>query len=143
MTRKDIAKAIGSKLLQVRQTYELSLTRMAETLNCSRLSYTRNENGCAIPNFFTICNLGNQLGISLNWLILDEGPMLLKEITAEKKIETVSLPLSPDFKELFEHMEKIPLLRFEILAQLHRFKEEHQALVEKAMRPKDRMMNDE
>jgi transcriptional regulator with XRE-family HTH domain len=143
MTRKDIGKVIGSKLLQVRQANKLTITQMAKALNCGRLSYIRNENGQNIPNYFTIYNLGSQLGISMNWFILDEGPLRIDEITAGEKIATVSPPLSPDFKELFEHMEKIPLLRFEILAQFHRFKEEHQALVEKAMRPKDRVMNDE
>ncbi|MCX6579036.1 MAG: hypothetical protein NT166_02510 [Candidatus Aminicenantes bacterium] len=56
------------------------------------------------------------------------------ETLIEKKIENVSPPLSPDFKELFEHMDRIPLLRHEILVQFRQFKEEHQALVKKAMK---------
>ena len=138
MTRKDIAKAIGTKLLAVRQIYKLSMVRMAGILNCDRVSYVRNENGRAIPNFFTIYNLGSQFDISLNWFILDEGPMNLKEIMTVEKVEPVSPPLAEDLKELLDHMEKIPLLRHEILVQFYRFREDHPAMVEKAMRGKEK-----
>jgi transcriptional regulator with XRE-family HTH domain len=133
MTRKDIAKTIGAKLLKIRQDNNKSVARMARALNCDRVSYARNENGQTIPNFFTIYNLGSQFGISMNWLILDEGPILLKEIAVENKV-AASTPLLANFAELIEHMEKIPLLQHEILAQFHRFKEEHPAMVEKAMK---------
>jgi hypothetical protein len=58
---------------------------------------------------------------------------------SEKKAEAVPLqpqtpPLLPDIQELLDHMDKLPLLRHEILAQFYRFKEENQAIVEKAMK---------
>jgi hypothetical protein len=37
-------------------------------------------------------------------------------------------------KELLDHMEKIPLLRFEMMSHFYKFKEEHSELVEKTMK---------
>jgi hypothetical protein len=51
--------------------------------------------------------------------------MYLREITSVKNVEPAPPPLPEDLKELVDHMEKMPLLRHEILAHFHRFKEEH------------------
>jgi hypothetical protein len=104
------------------------------------VTYVNNENGRTIPNFFTLYNMGYQFDVSLDWFVFNEEPVYRTEKTVEKKMQEVS-PLSqlqallPDIKELLDHMDKIPLLRYEILVQFFKFKEEHQAMVERAMKP--------
>lgn len=135
MSRKEFAKLMGDKLEKVRKINNISVTNMARALNINRITYVRNSNGLVIPNFFTLFNLGNQFGISLDWFIMDEEPMLRSEKTVENvPLQPQTPPLLPDIKELLDHMDKIPLLRHEILAQFYRFKDEHQSMVEKAMK---------
>lgn len=139
MNREDFAKAISAKLEKVRKTNHTSITEMASALNIDRGSYVRNVNGRTIPNLYTLYKLANRFDISMDWLVLDKEPMYLKEKIPETKVEDNTPSLQAlyfpgDIKELLGHMDKIPLLRYEILAQLHRFREEHQALVEKAMK---------
>jgi transcriptional regulator with XRE-family HTH domain len=134
MTRKEIASSLGLKLKQIQEIFNKSGAQMAEILYCDRVSYFRNEKGQNIPNIFTIYNLATQLDISLNWFLLDEGPMYIREIASVKDVESVSRPLTEDLKELFEHMERLPLLRHDILLRFQQFKEEHPLMVEKAMK---------
>lgn len=139
MSIDEFAKAIGDKMEKVRKNNNISVTNMAAALNINRITYVRNSIGRAIPNIYTLYNLGKRFGISLDWFLLDEEPMLRSEKIVEKEVEAVPLqpqtpPLLPDIKELLDHMDKIPLLRHEILAQFYRFKEENQTLVEKAMK---------
>jgi transcriptional regulator with XRE-family HTH domain len=134
MRKKEFAQAIGAKLEKIRKAMNLSPVNMAAALNIRRVTYSRNKNGRTIPHFFTLYNLGKQFGISMDWFILDEGPMQRSEkMTGDKMANAHSL-LPTEIKELLDHMDKIPMLRYEILAQFHRFKEEHQLIVEKAMR---------
>ncbi|MDQ1354125.1 MAG: Helix-turn-helix protein [Acidobacteriota bacterium] len=135
MTIDEFAKTIGDKLEKVRKTNKITVTNMAAALNINRITYVRNSIGRATPNIYTVYNLGKRFGISLDWFLLDEEPMH----RAEKKVEDVPLqpqtpPLLTDIQELLDHMDKIPLLRHEILAQFYRFKEDNQTMVEKAMK---------
>jgi len=139
MSRKDFAKEMGLKFEKIRKSRHFSITNMARTLGVNRVTYVNNENGRTIPNFFTLYNLGYQFDVSMDWFIFDEGTVNRLEKTVEKKVEDAQplsqlQPLLPDIKELLDHMDKIPLLRYEILVQFFKFKEEHQAVVEKAMK---------
>jgi DNA-binding XRE family transcriptional regulator len=138
MSRKDFVKKIASKLEQIRKTYRLSVTGMATKLNIHVTSCARHENCRSLPGIFTLYKLGNALNISLNWLILDKGPMYIPEKTEEKKALNDILsnqPLTDDVKELLDCMGKVPLLRYEILSQFHRFKEEHREIMERGLQP--------
>jgi hypothetical protein len=55
----------------------------------------------------------------------------------ETKNETPANPLDslhPDFKELIEHMERIPMLKHEILLSFCKFKEDRKDLVDTNMK---------
>ncbi|MCP5106657.1 MAG: helix-turn-helix transcriptional regulator [bacterium] len=140
MKRKELAKDTAIRLRKIRKTFNLSTSSMADKLNVERCSYNRNEKGETIPDPFSLYSLGNSLNISLDWLIREEGPMLYTEKMTAKKEENetpkpkeIPQPLPPDLNELFEHMKHIPRLRFEILAQFHKFKQEHKDLVQQEM----------
>jgi transcriptional regulator with XRE-family HTH domain len=135
MSINEFAKALGDKMEKVRKINNISVTNMAAALNINRITYVRNSIGRAIPNIYTLYNLGKRFGISLDWFLMDEEPMLRSEKTAENVPPPPQTPpLQPDIKELLDHMDKIPLLRHEILAQFFRFKEENQTLVERTMK---------
>lgn len=138
MNNKDLAQNIAAKLKKIRQDKHLSISDMALKINVNRNSCARNENSRNIPNINTLLNLGHRLNISLDWLLLDKGSMYFTEKTeAIESINDAGEPLSPplpdDINELLLYMEKIPLLRHEILAQFYRFKETNQDLMQRTI----------
>ncbi len=138
MIKNEYEKKIALKLKQIREVHHLSKAGMAAKLGIHLESYCRNENSIRTPHVSTLYNVGNDLNISLDWLVMDKGEMYYKEKVEEKKTEpqmTGNLSQSTDMKELLDHMEKIPLLRFEMMSHFYKFKEEHSALVEKTMIP--------
>ncbi len=138
MRKNSYAKKLSFKLKQIRQANNMSISDMANRLNLHWASYDRNENEHSIPGIYTLCALGSNFDISLDWFVLDKGPMYYMEKSESKtsaKDTAGSLSFTEDVKELLEHMGKIPLLRFEVLSQFYRFKEEHKELVERAMNP--------
>ncbi|MCU0286834.1 MAG: helix-turn-helix domain-containing protein [Acidobacteria bacterium] len=140
MSRKEFAKEVGLKIEKIRKLNHISVTNMAQSLYVNRVTYVRNESGLAIPNFFTLYHLGSDFNVSLDWLLLDEGPMMRTQKSAKQEekpaVDPLTVhPVTGEIKELLVHMDKIPLLRYEILAQFHRFKEEHNIIVEKTMKP--------
>lgn len=71
----------------------------------------------------------------MDWLLLGEGPMYLKEKEeisepAPKTLQT----MREDVGELIKHMERIPLLHYEVLALFHRFREDRKKMVQAAMK---------
>jgi hypothetical protein len=67
-----------------------------------------------------------------------------KEEEIQKEIEEVRVPAvekestgetwPEEIRELLDHMECIPLLRYELLAYFYKFKEEHKEMVVEAMK---------
>ncbi len=138
MIKNELAENIAAKLKKIRSDKHLSISDMARKLNIDRNSCARYENSRNIPNINTFISLGHRLNISLDWLLLDKGSMYFTEKTEELKsitdmAEPRHTPLPDDIEELLDYMEKIPLLRHEILAQFYRFKETNQDLVQRAL----------
>ncbi|MCP5102101.1 MAG: helix-turn-helix transcriptional regulator, partial [bacterium] len=107
-----------------------------------RSSYSRYEKAETAPQITTLYKLGKNYNVSLDWLILNKGPMYYKEkeIEIEKKnqkpkpkpdAETLQT-ITEEYDELKTLMERIPLLRYEIMSLLYKFKEDRQELVEAA-----------
>jgi transcriptional regulator with XRE-family HTH domain len=137
MRKNEYEKKIALKLKQIRESHHLSTVQMAAKLRIYLASYRRNEECTTTPGLSTLYNLGNDFNISLDWLVMDKGEMYYNEKVEEKKTEPVitgTPSLSTDMKELLDHMEKIPLLRFEMMSHFYKFKEEHSELVEKTMK---------
>jgi hypothetical protein len=126
---------------------------MADFFGTIRANYTRYENAKIFPNFFALYYFANNTGISLDWLVCNKGSMFYKEkieekketvdkevkeekkLTAEKEkpqAEPAGKILDDEIKDLVDHMERIPLLRHEVLVTFYTFKEEHKEMVESA-----------
>lgn len=157
MNRKELLKDIGYKLRKVRNTLNHSRPQMASRIGVVNSSYVRNENGETCPDIVSLRTLGRALGISLDWFICDKGPMYYKEKEEkpeekpeekeeeiQKEMEAVREPAleqepgnetwPAEIRELLDHMECIPLLRYELLAYFYKFKEEHKEMVVEAMK---------
>ena len=88
----------------------------------------------AYPGLYTIAE---KLGVSLDWLVCGKGPVYYKEKEAKElaagKKEALQelLPESSleEIKDLLEQMNRIPLLRHEILVYFYKFKAEHKELM--------------
>jgi len=144
MNRKDLLKDIGYKLKKIREALKYSGPKMASRFGVARSSYLRNENGETCPDIQSMRILGNTFDVSLDWLICDKGPMYYHEKEqkqVEKEEEKTEQKPSPEtldtvpeeIRELLEHMKRIPLLRYQILASFHKFKDEYKEMVAAAM----------
>jgi len=134
---KRLIHEIARKLLKIRETLGLSASDVTWNIKVHRITYYKYENGRAFPHFTVLSRLGKSLGISMDWLILDKGPMLYKEKVSENDAAANSLDALPgDIKELVEHMERIPMLKYETLLSFHQFKENHKELVASSMMEK-------
>ena len=144
MNRKDLLKDIGYKLKKIREALKYSGPKMASRFEVARSSYLRNENGETCPDIQTMRILGNSFDVSLDWLICDKGPMYYREKEqkqvekeeekTEQKPSLETLDTVPEeIRELLEHMKRIPLLRYQVLASFHKFKDKYKEMVAAAM----------
>ena len=141
MDRKNLLLEIGYKLRKVREPLTYTVSQMADSIGNERTSYNRYEKGKALPKLLALYKLGNKFDVSLDWLIRNEGPMYYKEKESneQKIIKSNSQHTQPnldsmpaDIKELLDHMEKIPLLRHEVLAFFLKFKDKNKEMVANA-----------
>lgn len=133
MDKKSLMKDIGYKLSKIRKTFKFNPMGMARRLGVERSSYARNEYGETPPKLMTLYNLAINFNISLNWLLLNEGPMHLKEKETKKEPEQSPEP-PDDVKKMVEIMEKVPVLRYKVLLYFHDLKGEHKEMIEAAMK---------
>ena len=104
----------------------MSPDSMAARLGVSRSSYNKYEYGLSFPNPVGLAVLANELDISLDWLIAGKGPMTYK---VKKEMTSNLVGENSDVKSLLSSMERIPLLRYEVLTLFHKFKLEHKDLM--------------
>jgi len=113
----------------------LCRTFFEEILDCplwllSAITYHRYEQGKMLPGYTALYSAAKKLGISLDWLVCSKGPVYYKEIEkkdqVEEKTETPQDLLTgasgEEINDLLEHMNRIPLLRHEVLVYFYKFK---------------------
>jgi len=125
MNRKTILQDIALRLKKIRETLGFSQVAMTKRIGSHRANYYKYENAQSFPHFTVLSRLGNSLGVSLDWLILDKGPMFYKE----KDYNNTLAALPPEIQELVTQMEQVPVLKYEILLNFHKFKESHKETV--------------
>jgi transcriptional regulator with XRE-family HTH domain len=145
MSTNDLAKDIGIKLRKIRKTLKLPNSQMAYKLGLGRGTYNRNEEGKSMPRAATLIKLANGWNISLEWLLLNKGPMYYREEppVEETKEKELAEPhpaikllesLGDESRELLEHMGRIPLLRHQVMVLFHTFKEDRKEMIERTMK---------
>lgn len=127
MSRRKLLEAIGSRLKKVRFTLGYSQEKMAPHLGVQRTGYAKNEKGETLPGLYALTVLANNFKISLDWLLCNKGPMYYKEKGAEQGFGMEVI--KEDVQELLQYMDRIPLLRYEVLSFFQRFKVENKELI--------------
>ncbi|MCP5109080.1 MAG: helix-turn-helix transcriptional regulator [bacterium] len=156
MKRKFNLKAIASRVKTIRKQNNLSTIKMAEELGVCISGYRKCERAENGPSQQSQILLAEKYDVSLDWLLLNKGPMhfsdIEKAIVENKQLkqekqqimakmeekgnrEPVIPPdavvvTAPEIKELLQFMEDNPLFKFQLLAHLYRFKQEGQNPVE-------------
>ncbi len=141
MGQTSLLKDFGYKLRKLREFLKYSTAKMAGYFGTVQVNYGRYEKGKIFPGFLAMRSFANSTGISLDWLICDREPMYYKEkkegietadeeetkLKEEVRQELIREMMVPEgeIKDLMEHMERIPLLRHEVLVHFYKFKEQH------------------
>lgn len=126
--RRKLVKEISVKIKNVREMLRISPDNMAARMGVTRSSYNKYEYGDAFPSPIGLKILAADFNISLDWLIADKGPIIYKEKT---ELTTDMADVNSDVKSLLADMERIPLLRYEVLTLYHKFILEHKELMSK------------
>lgn len=147
MTRKELVEEISKRLTQIRESLNYNRRQMAKAMGSSESSYYKNEQALTSPDLRYYYSLAHRFNISLDWLIMGRGEMLYKEPAPEPEPTGEEIPkeepvlmndgLRQDVKELLDHMEHIPMLRYEVLSLFQHFKADHKEIVEEAMKDND------
>lgn len=134
-SKESLKKEIGFRLKKVREKLDLSHQEMAYYFGTARTNYTKKETGENFPNLSALNVLGSHFDVSLDWLICNKGPMFYKAKDKEAQVDGIGMEVvKEDVKELVEYMERIPLLRYEMLTHFQRFKAENKDLVEDVLK---------
>ena len=129
LERRKLVKEISLRIRKMRETLRSSPDSMAAHMGVARSSYNKYEYGEAFPGPIGLNALVNNFDISLDWLVANKGPMFYKGKAQMAEDENMAAVMG-DVKDLLAHMERIPLLRYEVLTVFHRFKLEHKELLE-------------
>jgi len=119
INRKKVLQDIALRLKKIRETLGFSPVDMTKRIGTYRTNYYKYESAASFPHFAVLARLGNNLGVSLDWLILDKGPMFYKE----KDYDNTLAALPPEIQEVVTEMEQVPVLKYEILLNFHKYKE--------------------
>ena len=136
MQKGKLLHELASRLRKARGALRMTQKDLASRCGCTRPTYVKNELGNTFPGTMVYYVLGDSFGISLDWLIRGKGSMFYREEEAqveapvEKPVETNPKPLPGEIAELVKDMERVPLLRHEILAIYLRYKLKNRELFE-------------
>lgn len=140
-TRSDIA----DRLKKIRDHFGYSPDEMAAKLGVSKITYGRNEKAMHLPTTLHLIALYKRLGISIDWLLFNQGPMSWKEhekqqaeLEMKQKAEEEQRKLAEPPKDVFtleveemiETMKKVPLLRHRVMGYYQSYKIKHKEMIE-------------
>jgi len=130
MDIKSLKVTVSGRLMELRRSLHFSTTKMRENLKVSATTYNRYERGKMLPGFPALYFAAEKLGISLDWLVCGKGPIYYKDKEKKDSLQNlISGSSEEEIKNFLEHMNRIPLLRHEILACFYKFMEDHKELV--------------
>jgi len=131
---KDNTKLLqetASRIRELRESLKYTPEKMAAHLEISYSAYLKYEYGNTFPRPYTLALMAEAFAVSLDWLITGKGPMFYKD-KSQPGEKTVMGPEWDDVKELIDYMERLPVLRYEMLTHFHMFKLKNKELLEPA-----------
>ncbi len=130
------ASPIAGRLRMVRRHFGYSQNKMAQSLGCSRETYRKNERGYYLLTIDTLAALYEKLGVSIEWLLFNRGPMLRDKgiKKSELKLETQADMSFPDeLDEMISMMKNVPFLRYAVMGYYQKFKLENKHTILQAL----------
>jgi transcriptional regulator with XRE-family HTH domain len=139
-SKKELRKAIGLRLKEIRKALSFTQEVMARTLETGRPNYTRIEIGDTFLNHIMLHKLATEFNVSLDWLICGGDSKFIhgrEEIDMEQEGDMQSRgqyqlekPINPEIAELLEYMEQIPFLYHDVMEFFYKFKIKHREIIE-------------
>lgn len=86
INEEEIKKIFGQRLTQSRKRCGITQLGLAERLNYSDKAVSKWERGESLPDVFTILKIGEELGVSMSYLLgEEETPKIPERLVKEKK----------------------------------------------------------
>ncbi len=113
-------KNIGKRLRQVREFFKFTQHRMAEVLKIQDVTYKKNERGLHLVNMNSLERLHDELGVSAEWLLFENGPIYWKDIQAKEDESKQAGLLRKDLfmeevEEMVEMLKQVPMIRHSVM----------------------------
>lgn len=103
----EIGEVAWRRLRKVREMLGYTRGQMAARLEIKRGTYYKNENGETLPSWKTLYFLQKEYDISVDWMMLNNGPMHVKEKIPnsnenkeQKKEQKLAPEVQKDLKDL-------------------------------------------
>lgn len=139
MKHKISLNGVASRMKIIRNEKKLRTLEMATQFGITPNVYRKYERAVFFPPLHLLVFLAQKFGISMNWFILNKGPMYMDDIETalhEKELRKQGeLPVvppdamivtSPEIKDLIRFMEENPLHKFQLLTHFYQCKQESQ-----------------
>ncbi|MCX6583610.1 MAG: helix-turn-helix transcriptional regulator [Candidatus Aminicenantes bacterium] len=111
---------IGKRLRQVREIFKFTQRRMAEVVRIQESTYKKNEKGLHHLNINSLDQLHDELGVSAEWLLFENGPIYWKDIRAKEDeskqagLATKDL-FTEEVEEMIEMLRLVPMIRHSVM----------------------------
>jgi transcriptional regulator with XRE-family HTH domain len=117
-----------SRLRKIRKTLGCTQDEFARQLKVSKPTVVRYESGGRKPDADFLSILINEFKVNINWLLMGDGEMFLKEKPSEPTIT-----INPNDEELCQLIDllQIPQMRRSVMAEFDQLKIIFKSLVEK------------
>ncbi len=124
-------RPFGAQLLKVRKHFGLTQEKMAQHMEISRTAYRNNEKGVHLLELSSAVHLRNKLGVSLEWLVSDTGPMLMPKGADAKAV--LALGADVEANGMIKLMGRIPFVRNAVIAFYQKFLVENDGVIRKSL----------
>ncbi len=122
-------RPVGARLRNVRVHFRLTQEQMAEHLQICRTAYRNNELGNSNLDLTSVVHLRNKLGLSMEWLLFNNGPMLIPKATGA---DPGQVPVTdPDTGGMVKLMNRIPFVRHAVMGFFRKFQFENGEVIRK------------
>lgn len=138
--KKELRKAIGLRLKEIRKELLFTQEDMARSLETGRPNYTRIEIGDTFLNHVILHKLAAEFNVSMDWLICGKGSMFIhrkgdRDVKKKGKLQSRGLdqlekPTNPEIVQLLEYMEQMPFLCHDVMEFFYKFKTKHKEIIE-------------
>ncbi len=93
---------------------------MAEVLKIQDVTYKKNERGLHLVNMNSLERLHDELGVSAEWLLFENGPIYWKDIQAKEDESKQAGLLRKDLfmeevEEMVEMLKQVPMIRHSVM----------------------------